>query len=34
MDYKSEGRRRIERPELRWIDGVLEDIKKLELKNG
>jgi hypothetical protein len=27
MDCKPEGRRRIGRPKLRWIDGVLEDIK-------
>jgi hypothetical protein len=29
---KSEGRRRNGRPRLRWVDGVLEDIKKLGLK--
>ena len=33
MDCKSEGRRIIERPKLRWIDGVLDDMKKLGIKN-
>jgi hypothetical protein len=32
-DCKSEGRWRIERPKLRWIDCVLENIKKLGVKN-
>jgi hypothetical protein len=26
MDCKPEGKRRTERPELRWIDKVLEDV--------
>jgi hypothetical protein len=29
----SEERRRTGRPKLRWIDGVLEDIKTLVVKN-
>jgi hypothetical protein len=29
MNCKLEGRRKIRRPELRWIDRVLEDTKKL-----
>jgi hypothetical protein len=33
MDCKSEGRRRTERPKLRWIAGVLYDMKKLGIKN-
>jgi hypothetical protein len=33
MACKPEGRRRIERPKLRWTDGVLEDIKKLGVTN-
>ena len=33
MDCKPDGRRRTGRPKLRRIDGVLEDIKKLGLKN-
>jgi hypothetical protein len=31
MDCKEDGRRRIGRPKLRWIDGVLEDIKTPEV---
>ena len=33
MDCKPEGRSRIGRPKLRWIDVELEDIKKLGVKN-
>ena len=33
MDCKPEWRRRTGRSKLRWIDGVLEDIKKLGVKN-
>jgi hypothetical protein len=33
MDYKPEGRRRIGRPKRRQNDGILDDVKKLELKN-
>lgn len=33
MDCRPEGRRRIERPKLRWIDRVLEDVKKLGVKD-
>jgi hypothetical protein len=33
MDCKPEGKRRIGRPKLRWIGGVLEDIKKLGKKH-
>ena len=33
MDCKPEGRKRTERPKLRWIDGVLEDIKKLGIND-
>jgi hypothetical protein len=33
MDYKPEGRRKIGRPKLRGIDGLLQDMKKLEVKN-
>jgi hypothetical protein len=33
MDCNPAGRRRIERPKLRWIDGVLKDIKKVGVKN-
>jgi hypothetical protein len=33
MDCKPEGRRRIERPKHRGIDGVLEDVKELGVKN-
>ena len=32
-EEEEEGRSRIERPKLRWIDVVLEDIKKLGVKN-
>ena len=31
MDCKTEGR--IGRPKLKWIDGIMEDIKKLVVKN-
>jgi hypothetical protein len=33
MDCKPEGRRRIGRPKLRWVDGVMMDVKKLGIKN-
>jgi hypothetical protein len=33
VDCKPEGRRKIERPKLRGIDGVFEDIKKMKVKN-
>jgi hypothetical protein len=33
MNRKPEGRKRNGRAELRWIDEVLEDIKKLGAKN-
>jgi hypothetical protein len=33
MDCKAEVRGRIGRTKLRWIDGVLEDTKKLGVKN-
>ena len=33
MDCKPEERRRTGRPKLRWVNGVLEDIKKLGAKN-
>ena len=33
MDFKPEGRRRAGRPKLRWIFGVLEDIKKPGVMN-
>ena len=33
IDCKPEGRRRIGRPKLRWVDGVLQDMKKLGVKN-
>ena len=29
---KAEGRSRIDRPKRRWIDGVLEDVKKRGIK--
>ena len=32
-DWKPERIRRIGRPKLRWIDGVLEDIKKVGFRN-
>jgi hypothetical protein len=33
MGCKPEGRRRIEKPKLRCIDGVLEDVKQLKIKD-
>jgi hypothetical protein len=33
MDCKTEGRRRIERPKLRRIDGILDDRNKPGVKN-
>jgi hypothetical protein len=33
MDCKPEVRRRTGRPKVRWIDGVLEDIKELGVKD-
>jgi hypothetical protein len=33
MGCKPERRRRIGRPEHKWIDGVSDDIKKLAVKN-
>jgi hypothetical protein len=33
MDCKLKGRSRIGRPELKWIDGVFGDIKKVGVKN-
>jgi hypothetical protein len=30
---KPEGRRRVERPNLRWMDGVLKDAERLEVRN-
>ena len=33
MDCKSERRRKIGRPKLRWFDILLEDIMKLEVNN-
>jgi hypothetical protein len=33
MVCKPEGRRRIGIPKIRWIDGVLKDIKELGVKN-
>jgi hypothetical protein len=32
-NYGLQGRRRIGRPKLRWIDGALDDIKKTGVKN-
>lgn len=32
VDCKPEGRRRTDRPKVRWL-GVLEDVKKLGVKN-
>jgi hypothetical protein len=29
MDSKLEGSRRVERPKLRWVDGVVDDLRKL-----
>jgi hypothetical protein len=33
VDCKPERRRRIGRPKLRWINGVLADIKKVGVNN-
>jgi hypothetical protein len=33
MDCKPEGRRNVGRSKLRWMDGVLEDLKKTGVKN-
>jgi hypothetical protein len=33
MDCKLEGRRAVGRPKLRWIDGVVEDLRKLGMKS-
>jgi len=30
---KPEGRRRVGRPNLRWMDGVVKDAERLEVKN-
>lgn len=33
METKPEGRRKAGRPNLRWMDGILQDVKSLRLKN-
>jgi hypothetical protein len=33
MESKPEGRRSVGRPKLKWLDGVLEDLRKLEVKD-
>jgi hypothetical protein len=30
---KPEGRRRVGRPNLRWMDGVMRDVERLGIKN-
>jgi hypothetical protein len=30
---KPEGRRRVERPNLRWMDGVMRDAERLGVRN-
>jgi hypothetical protein len=30
---KPEGRRRVERPNLRWMDGVMRDVVRLGVRN-
>jgi hypothetical protein len=31
--YKPEGRRRVGRPNLRWMDGVMRDAERLGIRN-
>ena len=31
--FNSEGRRRVGRPKLQWIDGITNDLQKLGVKN-
>jgi hypothetical protein len=31
-EWKPEGRRSVERPRLRWMDGVEEDLTKMKVK--
>ena len=33
MEYGISGGRRVGRPKLRWVDGVMSDIKKLGVEN-
>lgn len=33
MESKPEGRRKMGRPNLRWMDGILQDVKSLKLQN-
>ena len=32
MESKLEGSRRMRRPKLRWLDGVVEDLRKLGIR--
>ena len=34
LDWKPMGTRQVGRPRQRWQDDVMEDLKKLEFKNG
>ena len=32
-EYKPDGRRRVGRPKFRWMDGIIEDVKRLKITN-
>jgi hypothetical protein len=34
LDTKLDGKRNVQRPKLKWVDGVQADLNMLELKNG
>ena len=33
LDYKPERRRGVGRPKIQWVSGVIEDLRKFDVKN-